>query len=240
MEMLKRIFLFIAVTVLAASCLGNGNNYSASYAVNASFEYGEVFKSDSLFIDQQYGFGYGWRDLSFCHKLNDEKTEFRGGFILSRLKGNGDSDQNRFRVNSGAGYMNTQCYVVYYQNPEQSAMPSDDIIFTSSEVGTCSMLGCFVNNTKEVVDFYNESFVAGDSLAVKMTGFLAGQKTQERKYLLAKKTEAKDSLVREWKQFNLDKLEIVDKIEVEVLSNRTDVPKAFCMDNMVANVSISY
>ncbi len=238
--MLKKIFFIFAVAVLAASCMDKGTSYSASYALDASFEYGNIFKSDSLFFDKQYGYGVSWQDLSFYHKLNDEKTEFRGGFILSRLKGSGESEQDRYRVNSGVGYFGSSCYMVYYASPSESDMPSHDIMFTTKQYGICSMVGCFVNNTKEFVNVFNESFAVGDSLAVKMTGYLGGEKTGESKFLLAKKSATKDSLVTGWKAFRLDKLAEVDAIEIEMLSNRNDIPKAFCLDDMVANISISY
>ncbi len=238
--MIRKLIFVFAVALCAASCMDSDQTYSASYTLATTFEYGSVFKSDSLYFENQVGTGLGWQDMGFYHKLDEDRTEFYGGFILSRLKGSATSDQDRFRVNSGAGYGKSNNYVVYYVNPDPTLMPKDDIEFISKEIGTCKMYGCYVNNTKEVLNAIKESFVDGDRYAVKMTGYLGGEKTGSQEFVLAEYTEAKDSLVTSWSPFDLNKLGQIDKIDIEVISTRNDIPKAFCMDDMVAKVSIAY
>ncbi len=239
--MLKKLFVVLALAACAISCLKDNQSYSASYTLDTTFEYGDVFGSrDSLYFDKSMGVGIGWQDLGFYHKLNGDKTEFLGGFILSRLKGNGDSDQNRFRVNSGVGMNKSRTYMVYYQNPVGSEMPEKDIEFTSKLYGTCEVIGCFVNNTKEVLDAVKESFVDGDKLAIKMTGYLNGKATGTQEFVLAEYTEQKDSLVTSWSAFKLDKLGQVDLVDIDIISTRNDIPKAFCLDDMVATITLAY
>ncbi len=239
--MIKKLIFVLAVAFSAVACFDDDPNYKASYYLDTTFEYGNVFNSsDSLYFDKVYGTGLGWKDLAFHEKLNVDKTEFLGGFILSRLKGSGDSKDNRFRVNSGVGFDKSSSYVVYYANPDPSGMPKNDIEFMNAKYGTCTMVGCFVNNTKEVVNAVKSSFVDGDRLSIKMTGYLAGAKTGESEFVLAEFTEQKDSLVTSWAAFKLDKLGTVDVVDIEIISTRDDIPKAFCMDDMFANVFLQY
>lgn len=238
MKMLKRFIFILTVAVCAASCLKDGYMNSYRYHLGATFEGMGVSTSDSVYFEKQIGMGIAWRDMAFYHKLNEEKTEFQGGFILSNLKSGGkDVSKDRYRVNSGK----SSTYMVYYCNLNSLKMPEHDIQFLMSQYGSCLMNSCMVNNTKEVVEAVRKTFVAGDSLAVKMTGYKGGQKTGERKYLLAKKTENKDSLVTNWSYFDLKKLGDVEYIDIELISTKGDnIIKAFCLDDMDASISIAY
>ncbi len=240
MKMFRKLFFVMAVAACAASCLGDDPNFTSTYTMDTTFEYGAIFRSDSLYFDNQGGLGLGWEDMAFYHKLNDDKSEFLGGFMLSRLKGSGTSDQDRFRVNSGAGMSGSSTYIVYYSNQVPSMMPEKDIEFVASKYGTCTMLGCYVNNTKEVVKAVNEKFADGDRLAIKMTGYREGKATGEQEFVLAEFTEQKDSLVTTWSPFKLDKLGSVEYIDIEIMSTRNDIPAAFCMDDMFAKIAVSY
>ncbi len=241
MDMIKRLAFVLAAAVCAASCLDNGGSYTNSYVLDTTFEYdSSVFQRDSLAFDTQVGLGLGWQEMAFYHRLSEDKKEFLGGFILSRLKGSGDSELNRFRVNSGTGYRGSASYLVYYENPDPAKMPKREIEFIASNVGTCTMAGCFVNNTKETVDFVNTRFVDGDRLSVKMTGYLYGKETGSSEFVLAEFTEQKDSVVTSWSPFELDKLGDVDSIDVRILTNRNDVPKAFCLEDVMAKILVSY
>ncbi len=239
--MIKKLIFVLAVAACSASCFKDGNKYSSTYYMDMTFEYQNAFGGvkDSLFYDRQYAVGIGWDHMAFYHKLDEDKTTFLGGFMLSRLTGSGDSDQNRFRVNSGAGFKSS-AYMVYYANPDESLMPEKDIEFVISEYGKCTMFGCYLNNTKEVVMAVREKFEDGDKLSVKMTGYLDGMMTSSQEFVLAEFTEAKDSLVTDWSVFMLDKLGEVDVVDVEIVSTRNDMPKAFCMDSMLAKVEIAY
>ncbi len=237
--MIKRIFFILAVAVCAMSCLNDGKTFGYKDNIKADFEYTNTFKQgDSLFIDSKSGVGIGYMQLGFYHKLTESKM-YSGGFILSRLSGKGDSEENnRFRVNSGKGVGESSNYLVWYNNPQPGAMPEKDIEFLAPDNGTCTMLGCYVNNTKEVVKAIQDKFVDGDKLTLKMTGMLGGKVTASEEFVLAEFTEAKDSLVTKWAPFELGKLGSIDCIDVEVISTREDVPAAFCLDYMVARVEI--
>ncbi len=229
----------MAVAVCVVSCFKDGPTYSNSYTADTHFESYASFGSDSLYFENQYGGGIGWQDFAFYHKLNSDKTEFQGGFILSRLKGSGYGNDG-FRVNSGVGMGKSDTYAVYYQNPDESKMPEHDIEFLARNYGTCSMIGCYVNNTKEVVESVRNTFKVGDRLAIRMTGYLDEKVTASQEFVLAEYTEAKDSVVTAWSPFKLEKLASVDYVDIEFVTNRDDIPKAFCLDDMMAKISVSY
>ncbi len=239
--MIKKIIFVLSAALCALSCFDDGNSFSTKYTLDTTFEYQNAFQpGDSLLIDKTSGAGFGQGQLAFYHQLSESKA-FMGGFMLSRLSGKGDSEENnRYRVNSGNGMAGSSNYLVYYYNPQAGAMPKKDIEFTASDNGICAMIGCYVNNTKEVVKAVQEKFVDGDRLAVRMTGMLGGKVTASQEFVLAEYTEAKDSLVTKWAPFELGKLGNIDCIEVEVISTRNDIPAAFCLDDMIARVEIEY
>ncbi len=238
MKMLKKFIFILTVAVCAASCMKDGVISSYTYQLGANFEgYGLLNGTDSLYFEKQLGIGMAWHDVAFYHKVNENSGEFMGGFMLSNLKSGGkETSMDRYRVNSG----NSSTYLVFYQNPSRSNMPEHAVGFLMPEFGTCTMRYCYVNNTKEVVDAVKKSFVAGDTLAVKMTGYLAGKKTVEQKYILAAKSETKDSLVTKWSPINLSKFGSIEFIDIEMVSTNNAIPKAFCMDDMNATISIAY
>ncbi len=241
MKSLGKFILLMAFAMSAASCsMGDGSMYTNKYTMYADFEYSNVFGSlDSVYFDRQQGAGIGYQDMAFYHKLNSD-GEFQGGFALSRLKGSGNSGQDRFRVCSGAGSGTSASYLVYYATPNVSLMPKTDIEFVVSQYGTCSMVGCYMNNTKEVLNAIKNTFVDGDRLAVKMTGYLGGEKTGEQEFVLAEYTEQKDSVVTTWSPFMLDKLGAVETVDIDIISTRPEIPTAFCLDLLIANIMISY
>ncbi len=241
MKILRKIIIAVTAALCAVSCLDKGTAFTNAYTMDASFEYRNMFGLyDSLYVDKNTGQGIGFQDMAFYHKLNGDGREFLGGFIASRLRGGGSSDENRFRVNSGAGYNNSSTYLVFYSNPNPSDMPKNDVAFLSGQYGTCRMIGCYVNNTKEVYEAVKKNFVDGDRLAIRMTGYLGGEKTGEQEFVLAEYTAEKDSVVTSWSPYNLDKLGTIDVIDIEVISTRSDIPAAFCMDDMFARIEISY
>lgn len=102
------------------------------------------------------------------------------------------------------------------------------------------MLGFYVNNTAEVVEAVKQNFVDGDRLVLKATGYLNGTKTGEAEIELAEYTEQKDSIIVNWTPFDLDKLGKVQYVEFEMISTKDNIPTAFCMDDMVARISLEY
>ena len=101
------------------------------------------------------------------------------------------------------------------------------------------MKNVFVSNTVEVADSIKSQFVPGDQLILTATGYLADQVTDKAEIKLAEYTTAKDSIINTWTNFDLSKLGNIDSVEFDiVVPEGKDIPKAVCMDVMIAGLSL--
>lgn len=238
---MKRFLLGIAMLFSVVSCLeSTGTKISETLYItfDESFR-DDFFGADSVYTETPF-MCYGM--LVFGNKVDkvDESTvEFKGGFALSCLSGDVKESEeptsiNPFRAYAPIGRRNM--YTVYFQSDD---MPEKDVFFNASSFGTCVMGACSVNNTVEVVDFVKKNFVPGDRITLTATGFLAGEKTGSAEIYLADYSLQKDSVVTNWTSFNLNKLGSIDAIDFEITSSK-EVPTSFCLDNMIATVTLSY
>lgn len=243
--MKKFLILFIAA-VCAVSCLDDGSGMGQKYTLLANFQYtGVSFRSDSTFVNYKDTIGFGFDVLNFYHKLDDGLVRAEGGFTISCAaipkSGNTDRLPNTFRAMVPADQVMTgNIYTVFRQNPDETQMPEHDITFSFPEYGSCSMVGCYVTNTVEVVNFVKNNFSVGDRLAIKAVGYLDGNKTGEAEFVLAEYSENKDSLVTQWTAFDLAKLRSVEQVDFELISTNPNIPTYFCLDNLLADVALQY
>ena len=239
---MKRIIYMLCVAAMAVSCFGDGPSTKRSYYLDVDFEYGgNIFQTDSVRFDNTEGIGVGYSDLHFYHKLDPAKKDVVGGWAVSGLRGSGKAlGRNEYRVNSGAGLNGSPTYTVFKYNDNPGNMPEHAVYFVNRDYGTCTMLGCYVNNTAQVVDSIKANFTEGDRLILKAIGYLNGAKTGEAKFTLAEYTGQKDSIVVNWTPFDLDKLGEVEYVDFEVTSTAKNVPTSFCMDDMVAFIALEY
>lgn len=249
-------FMSIAVSALAiSSCFDS--TYSESYTLIASFEYGKqvTLRPDSTYFSTT-GYAIGFNYLAFCHNVDPQTREYKGGFRLSALEGQikpikedeGDGTQTAaeqpaldmtWRAHSVPG---ANMYMVYYMSQER---PDSDIEFLMPTRGTCVMKACQVTNTAKVAENIAAKFERGDKLLLKAVGYKDGKETGTAEMELAdytqndKSGQPKDSIVSAWTTFDLSKLQVVDKIkfELENLSGKS-IPMYFCVDNVVADIAL--
>lgn len=242
---MKNILYTLIALILAVSCIG-GSEFNSSYQLAATFEYNDsVFGKDSLLYDTQYKLGLGWDYLSFYHKIDGSSSEFKGGFLVSALmmpeSGNtADLVNNLYRANIKGQKPLKNKYAVFCQTAD---MPENHLEFmlksTKNLSGSCAMNNVLVTNTVAVENAVRKSFVAGDQLILRATGYLSGVKTDSADIKLAEFTTSKDSVVTSWTLFDMTKLGIVDKVMFDIVApDGKDVPLAVCMDNLVANIVI--
>lgn len=246
-------FLFLAVLAISVvSCLNKGS-FSQSYTADITFEFSDLtyskdFGKDSVYVcpnEADQGFVYGNFPLFFGQRQVGGKLE--GGFVMSYLKGEKDglldkeaNTNDTFRVHAAAGAGGSKTYAVFYDNPVETMMPQYDIEFGYKDNGSCSPLGCYVNNTTLVARKVKEHFQDGDKLTLKAKGTRFDGTLVETSILLAEYTEAKDSVMYNWTVFDLSKLGAVNFVDFEVVSTNPQVPGYFCLDGYVAAISISY
>ncbi|MBR5568925.1 MAG: DUF4465 domain-containing protein [Bacteroidales bacterium] len=248
--MIRNFIVLITVAFMAASCLGDAS-YSNKYTADITFDfdasvYKNLFGADSTYVleGEDQGFYY---DPSLIFGQTHDNDTFLGGFILSYLTGesNGlitkpESVNDRYRVHAATGSVKSTGYVVFYDNPDSEKMPDPHMAFTYRGLGTCTIAGCYVNNTTLVARKVKEHFQDGDKLTLKATGYLNDKETGVSSITLAQYTEAKDSVMYNWSAFDMSKLGAVDKVMFEVESTNDAVPGYVCIDGVLANIDIKY
>lgn len=242
---MKRLLIICAVAVAAVSCL-KGSGFNTSLTSVVTFEYADnEFNSDSLLFDTKYSkAGFAWDMLEFYHKVDASSLEFKGGFLVSWLNTPFSGETEGLKNN---------CYrsnVKGLTNPKNkyavlsitSDMPQKQFAFNCKSrgfEGTCTMKNVFVSNTVEVADSIKSQFVPGDQLILTATGYRADQMTDKAEIKLAEYTTAKDSIITTWTNFDLSKLGDIDSVEFDiVVPEGKDIPKAVCMDVLMAGLSL--
>ena len=248
--MIRNFIVLITVALMAASCLGDAS-YSNKYTADITFEFDEsvyknYFGADSTYVlkDEDQGFYY---DPSLVFGQTHEADTFLGGFLLSFLPGEANGAllkpehvNDRYRVNAPTGATKSKCYVVFYDNPDNTKMPDPHMVFTYRGLGTCTIAGCYVNNTTLVARKVKEHFQDGDKLVLKAIGTTASGAKTETSITLAEYSEAKDTVMYSWTAFQLSALGAVDYIDFEIESTCPDVPGYVCIDGLLAGVAIEY
>lgn len=245
---MKKILILCLVAFFAISCLSSGS-FNQTYTAELTFEYSESaykdFKDSVYVLNEGEGFAYGQYPIILMQKHLNGK--FQGGFLLSYLKGaeKGQLEEefkanDEYRVLSKGGAFDSKTYTVFYANPVASMMCAHDIDFMYKNNGSFTPQLCYVNNTTMVARKVRENFVDGDKLTLKAIGHKHDGTTVETSIVLAEYTEAKDSVMYNWTQFNLASLGAVDYIDFEINSTNASVPGYFCLDNLVAGVQIEY
>ena len=123
-------------------------------------------------------------------------------------------------------------------------MPEKHLTFmvatSESTQATCSMKYVMVTNSVAVEQAVRNSFVDGDWLILKASGYLGTQPTGSAEICLAEYTERKDSIINSWTKFDLSPLGDVDRVQFEIQTRSSKyIPTTVCMDDLTAHVSIT-
>lgn len=246
---MKKFLFFIAVAFSVMSCL-DGGAFSQSYTADVTFEFSQdvyknSFKDSTFVLSEGEGFLYMNYPLFFGEKQT--AGTFQGGFMMSYLKGEKDgkltrpaADNDIYRVHAAGGATASKTYAVFYDNPVETMMPQYHIEFGYKDVGSCTPIACYVNNTTYVARKISECFKDGDKLVLKVTGIRHDGTKAEKSITLAEFTEAKDSVMYNWSVLDLSTLGNVDYVNFDVTSTNPDVPGYFCFDGYLASIKIEY
>ena len=244
---MKRFFFILFSLMVVSSCLDDGSGMTQTYTNTATFQYAKLdFFPDSTFFNTSTPEGFAFDVLNFYHQLDPGKVNFDGGFILSRLEmpvsGNTEGLNNTYRcyIKDAKKMTETNIYTVFHQSPDPSFMPTHDIQFPYVKMGSCQLLGCFINNTVEVADYVKANFEVGDRLTVKATGYNNGVPTGTSEINLADISVRKDSIVSKWTAFELDALGEIEYVDFEIISTKPGTPAYFCMDQLTYKATLTY
>ena len=240
---MKKIFSLFIITVLAVSCLST-SDFSQTFTSTATFDYDETqFNSDSLLFDTQYKIGIVWDYLGFYHKVDAVTSEFKGGFIISNLQlpASGETaglSNNQYRANARMSTGMRNKYSVFRLSDD---MPETHVGLLKQNGVTigCTAKALYVTNSVAVEDAVRKSFLPGDQLVLKATGYLDGAQTGEAEIKLADFTTAKDSVITDWTVFDLSGLSAVDKIMFDFqVPEGKDIPTVVCIDGVIMEFSL--
>lgn len=246
---MRRILALTVTAMALVSCLGK-TVYSDQFTSFATFEfsnnYGEMFGSDSLFVEQTFKVGFTWTNyLAFGHKVNEASGEFEGGFMVSYLSvpesGNTELlENNNYRASQTCVSPQKNTFVVF---SETESMPERHFWFnyTQGEItGTCMPKSVRVNNSVGVINALKENFQDGDRMTLKVAGYLDGKHTGSAEVRLAEFGSPKDSIITTWTVLDLSPVGVVDKIDFDIeIPEGRDVPKVVCMDDFIVNLSFT-
>lgn len=250
---MKKFLVVVFAAFMLASCFSHEYQTTKDYNMVATFEYDKeygydmsnYFGSDSLYCEHTYGYGMGWDDMGFCHKVDSLTREFKGGFVLSRMRGKvyADSlevnkDVDMYRVNAPAD--SSRMYMVFIEAELEEDMPAHDVEFMMDEYGTCKLIGCYVNVPLYVAAAAVKEFKEGDSVVLKATGYREGKVTSEKSIDLITCTDGKVNIPATWLVFDISPLGDIQYVDFDVISSNENVPEVFCLDNFGAQISIAY
>ncbi len=131
------------------------------------------------------------------------------------------------------------CALLFHDDPD-GKMPEHDIAFIRTDLGTCTLQACAINNTAQVVKAVKENFKENDYIKVIATGILGGKETGKAEFFLARNTPEKREVVTKWTKFDLSALGDVDFIDFEWESSNPAIPPYFCIDLLTAAISLSW
>lgn len=248
--MYRKILLFTIAAVAAVSCLDKSSSTVAGPLLAhmesmGQYNYATLFGEDSLYFDNVGAkLGIQWDCVCFYHSISDDGN-FQGGFLMSYLHkpktGTDELPNNKYRVNCAASEKAVNTYLVFEQNPDDTKMPAQDFSFGYASIGTCTMTSCLVNNTVAFAQAADELLEEGDKVVLRAIGLKEKVETGRAEITLAERTSAVDSVMYNWTKFDLSNLKAVDMINFElVIPEGKAIPATVCMDDLMAQISLSY
>ena len=230
---------------LAASCLDDAG-YEANYTLVANFdgaekmieEYGDP--ADSTVAIPMFAFG----PVGFYNSIEAEED---GTVITDGKEGGWHISQKRFPADALFDGNGDEIAEQIEKLTPYSVADTAGKTTTESAYGTCSPSYVYLNNTTAVARYFMTKGKAqeGDYLKVKVTGYMGGQETSSKEFLLAEKTmdPSKDSLMLGWRALDISSLGSVQYVDFDIDAHFASAGPDedlnwFCMDNFIASVHI--
>lgn len=244
-------FLFLAAIAIAfASCDNKPSTMSYTMVSNFSYvaEYPEKFKTvDSLYYNKNVMLD----DYSaLCTKCEDMNNGFISGWKVSMKKGSATESVDLQMFASAGPYaglydknsrQGNKAYAVFAgSTSEYDVVFKYGSYFTKS---TCFVQGLWINNTKLVETLAEKGQIAdGDFLKVTATFFKNNLPVCTEDFVLVDYTGAEHKIVKEWTAWEMKKASKcdVDAIKFSVSASSAALPEAFCVDAIVASISVEY
>lgn len=249
-KMMIRAAFFGAVAVFAGACLKveGGSKFETNYTVH--------YEPDSYYLQEQFldMFFRGGKDtVSVNEYLStgpltqftkvDADGKLVGGFAMciGRDPDAGpERKPSRLAVYDKGGVEQSLAYVVFHDTLS-TLMPEHAMTFTvPNEASSCSVLGVYVQNVQAVVQAVKHGnglaggpFTADDYLTLTLTGSFKGTVMETEVVKLVDGTSILDG----WKAVDLNKMGVIDVLDLHLESSRADLPLYCCLDDLVFHYS---
>ncbi len=244
-----KLFTLAAIIIAAASCERKPS--SMSYTLTGTFSYVPASPTDYPAVDSLYYNKYIYLDgySALCTSCSGVNSGFGGGWKVSMKKGGtADSEDLQKFTSAGkyAGYTETtsgfadKAYAVY--SPSLSA--GYDIVFNyknSFSKSSCNVLGFYINNTKWVEKLAEEGKIAdGEYLKVTATFFKNDTAVCKEEFDLVDCTGSERKIVKDWTAWDMKTARGYDVDAVKFSLSSNSLPQSFCLDLLMAAVSVEY
>lgn len=245
-----KLFTLAAILLAAVSCENKPS--TVSYTLAGQFDYVSEYPQEFPVVDSLYYNKHIMLDnySALCTNCDDVNSGFVGGWKVSLKKGS-MTDSYDLQVFSSAGKyaglyssesrQGHKSYAVY-----APSMSTYDIVFKYKDAFTkssCYVSGLWINNTKYVEKLAEEGLIAdGDYLKVKAMFFKNDIQVCTEEFDLVDYTGAEHKIVKDWTAWEMKEAKNfdVDAIKFDVSTNSASLPQYFCMDFLIASISVEY
>ncbi len=240
----SRILLAFAIAACISSCMKGG--YETSFTGFCNFEYSDTSKYFVNGIYDKQDLVMASSSLAFCGKRNDD-GEFFGGIMAGIRRDSvymeGYVPKSMYTVADPYGGANKSTgFGILYDSV--GAMPDHEVSFLYSNIGTCSLSALAVANTTFNVNAIMfglngiPPFESGDYLTLKVTAIVGGQQTASASIDLARHNGKSLEVITKWTAMDVSKIGNFEYLDLNLETNRYDLPLYCCIDNLVASIVI--
>jgi hypothetical protein len=244
-----RLIIMAVILAVAVSCENKPS--TLNYTLTGNFYYVAKNSTEYPTVDSLYYNKYLMLDnySSLCTSCDDANTGFNGGWKVSLKKGSeSDTDELLMFTSAGkyAGYTDpdnnftSKTYAVF--SPSSSS--SYDIVFKYGDyfsASSCRVLGFYINNTKYVEKLAEEGLIAdGEYLKVTATFYLKDSAVCTEEFDLVDYTGSERKIVKDWTAWNMKTAKQHDVDAVKFSLSSVSLPQSFCLDILMASISVEY
>lgn len=246
-----KFFTLAAILLAAVSCENKPS--TMSYTLAGQFGYVADYPTEYPVMDSLYYNKYIPLDnySALCTSCEDLNSGFIGGWKVSLKKG-GVEDPYDLQVFTSAGKhagltseasegLSNKAYAVY-----SPSLSTYDIVFNYKNFFTkssCMVQGFYINNTKYVEVLADEGRISdGDYLKVTASFYKDDIKVCDEEFYLVDYTGAEKKIVKDWTPWDMKTAKTfeVDAVKFSVETSNLILPSAFCLDFLIASISIEY
>lgn len=230
-----------ASALMLSSC---GKNSTESYYSTQSLVGFEFADADDLTKDT----GYYFDTYFVCASVFALDNKHSGNTLLggAALVGLGDDvlaedheNDNPLCVFGTGGHRDSKYYATIKYSSVPSNMPDRLGVFMAGN-GELMLNSVYINNTNALVNlaYYGKAssetpaFQEGDYLKLKFKAYNDLSAETSVEVTLAEYVNGALNIIKEWKEVSLKELGAVRYLDVEMTSNRTDLPLYFCIDDL--------